>query len=226
MATPGLEREGSKLALYVNGRETASLAQAIASFNSVLAIGADLPPAPGAEASHFLPFTGALDELRLSKVVRPAALILADASSQGAESKLVAYGVDEEQSGFGFGSLGFLLKAVPMDAWVIILVLVAMMIQSWVIMLRKNRMVSRVSAANALFREQFARVGTRLEMFADDQALAERLEQSSLWRLYLVAVKEIRTRREQGADTSSVSAATIEPSAAPWTGCAPARTSN
>lgn len=205
-----LSGEGSRLALYVNGRETASLAQAIPTFNSVMAIGADLPPAAGAEASRFLPFTGALDELRLSKVARPAALILADASAQGAESKLVAYGVDEEQSGFGFGSLGFLLKAVPVDAWVIILVLVAMMIQSWVIMLRKNRMVSRVSAANGLFREQFAKVGTRLEMFADDQVLASRLEHSSLWRLYLVAVKEIRTRREQGADTSSVSAATIE----------------
>ncbi|MDP0651990.1 MotA/TolQ/ExbB proton channel family protein, partial [Klebsiella pneumoniae] len=32
----------------------------------------------------------------------------------------------------------------------------------------------------------------------------------SLWRLYQVAVKEIRTRREQGADTPSVSTATTE----------------
>ena len=77
-------------------------------------------------------------------------------------------------------------------------------------MIRKNRMVGRVSSANQLFREQFARVGTRLEMFADDRELAQRLEHSSLWRLYQVAVQEIRTRREQGADTSSVSAATIE----------------
>jgi biopolymer transport protein ExbB len=199
-----LSAEGSKIALYVNGRETASLPVAMPAFNSVMAIGADL------SASAYLPFAGAMDELRLSKVARPAALLLADANSQGAESKLVAYGVDEEQSGYGFGSLGFLLNAVPLDAWVIIAVLVLMMFQSWVIMIRKNRMVSRVSAANEGFREQFAKVGTRLEMFADDQELAQRLQHSSLWRLYLVAVKEIRTRREQGADTSSVSAATIE----------------
>ncbi len=199
-----LTAEGSKVSLYVNGRETASLAVAMPAFNSVMAIGADL------SASAYLPFTGAMDELRLSKVARPAALLLADANSQGAESKLVAYGVDEEQSGYGFGSLGFLLNAVPLDAWVIIAVLVLMMLQSWVIMIRKNRMVSRVSAANEGFREQFATVGTRLEMFADDQELAQRLQYSSLWRLYMVAVKEIRTRREQGADTSSVSAATIE----------------
>ncbi|AZD22101.1 MotA/TolQ/ExbB proton channel family protein [Pseudomonas chlororaphis subsp. aurantiaca] len=205
-----LTAQGSQLALWVNGRESARLAVALPAFNSVLAIGADLPPAAGAETSALLPFNGAIDELRLSKVARPAGLLLADAAAQGAESKLVVYGVDEEQSGFGFGSLGFLLKAVPVDAWVIIAVLVLMMFQSWIIMIRKNRMVGRVSSANQLFREQFARVGTRLEMFADDRELAQRLEHSSLWRLYQVAVQEIRTRREQGADTSSVSAATIE----------------
>ncbi|MDM8191761.1 MotA/TolQ/ExbB proton channel family protein [Pseudomonas koreensis] len=199
-----LTAEGSKVTLYINGRESAALAQAMPAFNSVMAIGADL------QQGAFQPFAGAIDELRLSKVARPAALLLADATSQGAESKLVAYGVDEEQSGFGFGSLGFLLNAVPIDAWVIIAVLVLMMFQSWIIMLRKNRSLSRVTAANEDFRVQFAKVGTRLEMFADDAQLAQRLQHSSLWRLYLVAVKEIRTRREQGADTSSVSAATIE----------------
>lgn len=199
-----LTAEGAKVTLFINGREAATLAQAMPAFNSVMAIGADVHEGP------FQPLVGAIDELRLSKVSRPAALLLADATSQGAESKLVAYGVDEEQSGFGFGSLGFLLNAVPIDAWVIIAVLVLMMFQSWIIMLRKNRSLSRVSAANEDFRVQFAKVGTRLEMFADDAQLAQRLQHSSLWRLYLVAVKEIRTRREQGADTSSVSAATIE----------------
>ncbi|SDZ48399.1 DUF2341 domain-containing protein [Pseudomonas sp. NFIX28] len=205
-----LTAQGSQLALLVNGRESARLAVALPAFNSPLAIGADLPAEAGAEASVFMPFAGAIDELRLSKVARPAGLLLADAAAQGAESKLVVYGVDEEQSGFGFGSLGFLLKAVPVDAWVIIAVLVLMMFQSWIIMIRKNRTLSRVSSANQAFREQFARVGTRLEMFADDHELAQRLEHSSLWRLYQVAVQEIRTRRAQGADTSSVSAATIE----------------
>lgn len=199
-----LTAEGAKVTLFINGREGATLALAMPAFNSVMAMGADLLEGP------FQPFVGAIDELRLSKVARPAPLLLADATSQGAESKLVAYGVDEEQSGYGFGSLGFLLNAVPVDAWVIIAVLVLMMFQSWIIMLRKNRTLGRVSKANEDFREQFAKVGTRLEMFADDTQLAQRLQHSSLWRLYLVAVKEIRTRREQGADTSSVSAATIE----------------
>ena len=215
-----LSADGSALRLYVNGRESGSLALSLPAFASVIAIGADLPgsqaaapegaPADAPAPTAFGAFAGAVDELRLSKVARPAALILADATAQGAESRLVVYGVDEEQSGFGFGSLGFLLKAVPVDAWVIIAVLVLMMVQSWVIMIRKSRTLGRVLRANAAFREQFVRVGTRLELLADDRQLHERLGDSPLWHLYQVAVREIRTRRDQGADTGSISAATIE----------------
>lgn len=197
--------DGSRVTLYVNGRATSSLAASLPPLNTPAALGGDVP------APHvYAPFVGAIDEVRLSRVARPAALILADAISQGAESRLVAYGTDEEQSGFGFGGLGFLLKAVPIDAWVIIAILVLMMVQSWIIMIKKSRNVARVARANEVFRESFAKVGQRLELLADDKALAQRLEHASLWRLYRVAINEIRTRREQGADTSSISAATIE----------------
>ncbi|MDZ4194603.1 MAG: MotA/TolQ/ExbB proton channel family protein, partial [Pseudomonas sp.] len=206
------------LRLYLNGRETASLMQALPALQTAFAIGGDVAASVATEvAAEDVPpvatyqgFTGAMDELRLSRVARSPELILADAMAQGSESRLVVYGVDEEQSGFGFGSLGFLLNAVPLDAWLIIAVLVGMMVQSWVIMVSKNRSVGRISQANAMFREQFAKVGTRLELLADDQQLDEQLNDSSLWRLYKVAVSEIRTRRNQGADTSSISAATIE----------------
>ncbi|MDF9621061.1 DUF2341 domain-containing protein [Pseudomonas entomophila] len=202
--------EGGSLSLLVDGQPVARLAVSLAAFTGALGIGGDLPASEGTPASGFAPFVGALDELRISRVARSQASLQADVLAQGAESRLVAYGVDEEQSGFGFGSLGFLLKAVPVDAWVIIAVLVLMMVQSWVIMLRKQRALSRVTTANAQFREHFATVGTRLEQFADDQGLHQRLQGSSLWRLYLVAVQELRTRRAQGADTTLVSAATIE----------------
>ena len=221
--------DGSKVNLYVNGRVSSSLAASLPPLNTVAALGGDVPApaaAPAASAAPaadgqapaeaaparpvYAPFVGAIDEVRLSKIARPAALILADATAQGAESRLVAYGTDEEQSGFGFGGLGFLLKAVPIDAWVIIAILVVMMVQSWFIMIRKSRNVARVARANDAFRESFAKVGKRLELLADDANLARSLEHASLWRLYRVAVNEIRTRREQGADTSSISAATIE----------------
>lgn len=227
--------DGSLVTLYVNGRATSSLTASLPPLNTPAALGGDVPApavavAPAAPAASaavqagaepleaaaaaaprvYAPFVGAIDEVRLSRIARPAALILADAISQGAESRLVVYGNDEEQSGFGFGGLGFLLKAVPVDAWIIIAILVLMMVQSWVIMIKKSRNVARVARANEAFRESFATVGQRLELLADDAALARRLEHASLWRLYRVAVNEIRTRRAQGADTRSISAATIE----------------
>ncbi|MEI2415514.1 DUF2341 domain-containing protein [Orrella sp. JC864] len=224
--------DGSQIVLYVNGRAAATLAASLPPLSTVAAIGGDVPgaapaapaaatpaegqaeanpeAAPAAPASPYTPFIGAIDEIRLSKVARPAALILADATAQGAESRLIAYGADEEQSGFGFGGLGFLLNAVPFDAWVVLAVLFVMMIQSWHIMITKNRRARRIEKANADFRTVFAKVGQRLEMLADDSRVAAQLKDSSLWRLYEVAVNELRVRREQGADVRTISSATIE----------------
>ena len=133
-----------------------------------------------------------MDEVRLSRVARSAAFLKASVQSQGGESRLLEFGVDEEQSGFGFGALGFLLSAVPIDAWVIIAVLMVMMVQTWVVMFQKFRHTRRVDEANSEFREAFSGVGTRLEQLADDRSLGERLHYSSLWRLYQVAVHELR----------------------------------
>ena len=224
--------DGTQLRLLVNGRESASLAVALPAFSSFMAIGGDVPGAQApvavaqaaegdvvedaegsavpAVTSTYQPFIGGIDELRISKTARPIALITADAMAQGSESRLVVYGVDEEQSGFGFGGLGFLLSAVPFDAWIVLAVLAAMMLQSWWIMYHKNRTVTRLARSNDIFRTEFTKVGTRLELLADDPALAQRLENSSLWRLYAVGVNEIRTRREQGADVNAISGATIE----------------
>src|SRR5690606_23251835 len=161
-----------------------------------------------APAAAYTPFIGAIDELRISIVARADALIMTDALSQGSESRLLVFGVDEEQSGFGFGGLGFLLGAVPIDAWIIIAVLVFMMIQSWIIMIRKNSAVARMESANAHFREKFAQVGMRLEMLADNPGAEKAFADSSLWKIYQAAVNEIRTRRSQGI--RHISAASIE----------------
>ena len=229
--------DGRQVVLYVNGQPAATLGVSLPALNTVAAIGGNVPgaaaavpaaapaegdaatavpaadaqaAAPVAPAPVYTPFIGAIDEIRISKIARPAAVIRADALAQGAESRLVAYGADEEQSGFGFGGLGYLLNAVPLDAWIVIAVLVFMMIQSWVVMISKNRKVARVEEGNARFRQAFSKVGNRLEMLMDDAALKGALGEAPLWRLYEVAVNELRVRRAQGADTSSISGATIE----------------
>lgn len=211
--------DGGQVTLYVNGRPATTLAASLPPLNTAAALGGDVPAVPvvavdGAEpvapVSVFTPFVGALDEIRLSKIARPAALIQADALAQGSESRLVQYGADEEQSGFNLGGLAFLVKSVPLDAWIVIAVLVFMMIQSWFIMVAKNRSLGRIERANDVFRQAFSKVGSRLEMLADNEQMTGKLKDSSLWRLYDVAINELRVRRSQGMDMSAISPATIE----------------
>ncbi|PBK03629.1 biopolymer transporter ExbB [Pseudomonas abyssi] len=218
-----------QLTLYVNGRPSSSLAVALPPLSTVTAIGGDVPgfnanatpvaesaedaaagSAAGAPAAQYTAFVGAIDELRLSKVARPAALVQADYLAQGSDSLLVTYGADEQQSGFDFGGLGFLFNAVPFDAWIILAILAFMSIQSWIIMINKNRSVTRMARANDEFREAFSTVGTRLESLRDDNNLAARMQHSSTWRLYGVAINELRTRREQGMDTRTLSSTTLD----------------
>lgn len=213
--------KGQQIVLFLNGRQAATLAAALPALATAAAVGGDVPGAAPAAASAqagaaasaaaagFAPFAGAIDEVRISKAARAAALILADATSQGSESRLVQYGADEQQAGFGFAGLAFLLKAVPFDAWIVLAILAVMMVQTWIIMITKNRRARRLQAANESFRQAFAKVGTRLELLADDGRAQEKLKHSSLWRLYEVAVNELRVRRQQGAG-ATVSGATIE----------------
>lgn len=220
--------DGGQVALFVNGRQVTSLPVALPVLASDIALGGDVagaaqtePEAPSdggdaesveeeATPAPVRHFNGSLDEVRISKQARPAALLQANYQAQGSDSRLVKFGVDEEQSGFNFGALSFLLNAVPIDAWVIIAVLVVMMIQTWVVMFRKFRHTGRVDEANGRFREEFAEVGTDLEALADDQELAVELKASSLWKLYQVAVHEMRLRRNQGADSRGLSSETLE----------------
>ena len=102
-----------------------------------------------------------LDELRLSKIARSPAAIAVDALAQGSESKLVAYGADEKQSGFGFGYFGVIVQSVTVDAWVVITILLGMALVSWIVMWTKARYVGAVDKANQYFVQRFREVAGR-----------------------------------------------------------------
>lgn len=213
---------GQQIQLYVQGRPSVSLAAALPALSTSAAVGGDVSvaavataspvaegdeaAAPAAPAVVYAPFAGAIDEVRISKIARPASLILADATAQGSESRLVQYGADEQQSGFDLGGLMFLLKSVPFDAWIVLAVLAFMMVQTWIIMVSKTRRAKRVQAANEAFRAAFGKIGSRLELLADDSQAKTKLQNSSLWRLYEVGVREMRVHRQQGVGTTPESA--------------------
>jgi len=190
--------------LYVNGAVAVTLAAHMPALNSAAAIGGDAPGGSGLN-----PLNGAIDELRLSKTARPAGLIQADAIAQGAESRLVVMGPDEQQA--GKSHFGFILAAMPVDAWVVVCVLGLMMAGSWAIMITKSRYYSAVSRANARFMAVFRETaGASLDsLVRGGKVGADVRQDSSLWRLYEIAIREMQLRHERGFDINAVSAATI-----------------
>ncbi|MFZ4288173.1 DUF2341 domain-containing protein [Variovorax sp. HJSM1_2] len=202
-----LKSDGKGAALYVGGRASVSVSVAMPALNTAAAIGGDVTPA-GSNPS-LAAFTGAIDEVRVSKVARPDAMLLADAVSQGADSRLAVFGADEQQA--GKSHFGFILAAMPLDAWIVVGLLGLMMIVSWAIMIGKGRSYGAASRANAAFIEHFRNAaGAPLTRLADSNSVPASVKaDSSLWRLYEVAIGEMQRRHERGYDLSAVSASTI-----------------
>lgn len=193
--------DGKTLTVYVNGKEVSQVAATLPALAGAAVVAGDVEGAP----AGFAAFTGSLDELRLSKVARSPALIALDTLSQGSESKLVAYGADEKQSGFGFGYFGVIVHSVTVDAWVVIGILLAMAAVSWFVMWTKARYVNLVDKANNYFVQRFREVaGKHLVGLARVEETSEegrRLRQSSLYRLYKAGVHEIHSRVDERGRT-------------------------
>lgn len=191
--------DGKSIMLYVNGAKVAGAAGALPALNNITGVGG-APPGATLAAPVFA-FIGEMDELRLSKVARSAALIRADAIGQGAESRLVQFGVDEKQAGFGFGYFGIIVKSVTIDAWVIIGILGCMAVMSWFVMWTKASYVSAVDKANDAFVALFRRHGgdpLAIDESKMNPAERRRLTRSSIWRVYHAASEEIRRRIARG----------------------------
>jgi biopolymer transport protein ExbB len=140
-----------------------------------------------------------MDELRLSRVARSATVIAADALSQGAESKLIAYGEDEKKAGFGFVYFGIIVKSVTVDAWVVIGLLMVMAVISWFVMWQRGSYVSTVSTANDRFVYRYRELGSNLLGLSGNDvspAIKKELVGSSLYRLYETGAKEVWRRRD------------------------------
>jgi biopolymer transport protein ExbB len=182
---------GDDIELYVDGKPYAKLTAKLPAMTSQATLGGDI----AGQTETFVPFTGLMDEVRLSRIARPATLIAVDAQTQGAESKLLNYGADEKQSGVGFGYFGIIVKSVTADAWAIIGVLLVMAVLSWVVMWQRASYVNRVTNANEDFLDAFRQQGRNILALSRDPTAA-RLEDASLYRLYKVGAGEVWNRRD------------------------------
>ena len=189
---------GGQVVLYVNGNAYANLSAVLPTLSGSATLGGDVASNTPA-AVPYASFVGMMDEVRLSRVARSPALIAADASSQGAESKLIAYGEDEKKSGFGFGYFGIIVKSVTVDAWFVIVLLMIMALISWIVMWQRGTYVSAVSSANERFMHRYRELGGNLLGLSGNEAspvARKELADSSLYRLYETGAKEVWRRRD------------------------------
>jgi biopolymer transport protein ExbB len=189
--------DGKTITLYVNGKSAGSEPGALPALNSPTGIGGEASNAAGGTA----PFVGEMDEVRISKVARPAGAFLGEALSEGLDNRLVSYGVDERQSGMGFGLFGVIVAHVTMDAWIVIGILGLMAVMSWFVMWTKGTYVGAVDKANDKFLVLYRRFGgdpIAIEKEPANPSQKRRFTRSSIWRVYHAAAEEIERRAGHG----------------------------
>ncbi len=183
-----------KITLFIDGQARTSLALSLPALAGAGSIGGVLD-ANGALAGTG--FAGELDEVEISKVARNAGFIGAAFASQGAETKFVTVGGEEQHAGwFSGGYFGVILKSVTTDGWVVIGMLMVMAVISWVVMVTKSLYVNRVARANGQFLDAFTRAGGDFERFeaAAARTATAKIATSSLYRIYRAGADELKRR--------------------------------
>ncbi len=144
----------STLVLTIDGVASGSLGVATRDLTSNMTIGADSFGARG--------LAGSLDQFAVNKVVLDANAIKFDIQMQGPAVTLLTYGEDStpdtEEGGESLimGSL----KNVTTDGWIIIGILGVMFVVSWMVMIIKAVVLSRVQGENKKFGAAYKKLTT------------------------------------------------------------------
>lgn len=184
-----LVADGKTIKIYVNGVEAAAASGALPQVDGPITIG-------GADGR---PFTGEIDEPRLSKTARPAAMLLAMAQSEGPQGKLVSVAETAEKQSSGSGVLGFIIsKLEPIDAGVVgicMLLLCGALFVMW----RKFQYLNDAAKRNALFMKRFRQMHEDLvpveRLDGVSPAETKAINASPLGRIFAVGMDEFDIRR-------------------------------
>lgn len=192
-----------RLAVFIDGAETASAAAAVVDMSGAITLGA------AADGAHG--FRGELDEVQVATAARPAPWLKAAARTQGASATGITYGDSAAREGGGTSYFGTILRNVTIDGWIVIFLLAIMAAVSWVVMVGKGLVIARVRKDNRDFLRRFQDV-TSKNAAALDQAnngeaelqdsefltalfgKHDHFQSSPLYRLYHVGIKELRLR--------------------------------
>ena len=176
------------LTIYIDGRERTSqkLAGALPEPAADIAIGAT-PQGKNA-------FAGDLDEIGIAGVSRSAAWVRTAAVSQGPETPLLSYMEEETSSGGGESLTVHLLvvtaKAITLDGWLVIGLIVVMIAITWILFFNKSMMLRKLKKDNAAFAESFSQSDSVRAMKEKE----DEFDNSSMQRVYGAGIEELERR--------------------------------
>ncbi len=195
-----------KLSLYVDGALAVSAPVQAAETGGEFTVGASRNNDHG--------FSGEMDEVQFSNVVRSADWLMAAARSQGVDAPLVVYGADAQREAQKVSYFKVTLQNVTADGWVVIVILMGMFLIALLVIVSKAIYLSRVSAGNARFLSEFAKLSGDPTALAREptvdppekssaepaafmpsmDATADRFRQSTIYQLYHRGVQELASR--------------------------------
>lgn len=181
--------EAGKASIYING----------------ISVGAG--EAPGLDIEYDIKigegFTGEMDALEIANVARSAGWMMFVASSQGVDSKLLnvaeAEGEDGAEEEGEANYIGILINSLTIDAKVVIAILAIMFAISVWVMWTKAVLVSRTDKDNKKFLTRFQKT-TGDDLLSLDKGA--NYPNSSLFKLYLAGVREMKKRQHEGEKLS------------------------
>jgi biopolymer transport protein ExbB len=206
----------TEIKLFVDGESYGTVAAHIPPLNSQALLGRD--GAPGAADAEVTPgFTGDLDELEISKVARPQALLkLASVLQAGGEKveKVLVVGPDEASGKAAENELSKHLslisdisKSLTPDGWAVIFLCTVLALIGGAVAILKLLYLNRISRATKVFLKHWEELATDLHVLdhgSEDSINSmggkappkaqKILRQSPLYHLYQIGSSEIQER--------------------------------
>ena len=173
-----------KATFYIDGKESGSAAFTLGDLAGDVTLG---------DGYH-----GQMDEVSLSGMARSGNYLKALASSQIADSALMAIPDAEEAADSGSSVVSILLGSVTVDGWIVIGILMIMCVISFWVMITKTISLGKINKANNAFLEVFASKSTQLltpgsndiKLLEADAAMAH----STIYHLYTIGLREMKNR--------------------------------
>lgn len=195
--------DGTTIKIFVNGVEAGAASAALPAIDGPILLG-------GADGK---PFTGELDEVRLSKIARPAPMMMAMASAEGPGTKLVTVAESaEKQGGGGSGVLFFIISKVEaLDGFIIGLCMILLGL-AVALMVAKIRYLNKVERGNGVFKKRFAAMHEELipvnTIPGIDPAEVAYINGTPLGHIYETGLDELAVRQRRGR--ASLSSEAVE----------------